>query len=123
MTAKTPRRRLLAAAALLGGSTTLAALLRGRGRKGLPHLSGEIDGRFRFPAGAQAVGRLCLKVAPTLLDEPSVRAFGDQPADWGGLSRRMGEDLDAGRTIAVRGWTLSLTEARIYALMALLARR
>jgi hypothetical protein len=85
------------------------------------------------PSGA--IGEACLRALPA--GGASVRLLArqilaDLPAASGGasartlarsLKARSRDDFRDGRIVSVDGWMLSLTEARLYALAMLLARR
>ena len=117
---------------LLGGGAVLAA--GGVGVLGL----GRDDGPSASPGATPAdealvaIGTRYLELVPEDRDiDRLVADLGldlDGPGDPGAaaseldeLSERIAADFEAGRTVAVDGWQLSVTEARLTALIALVA--
>lgn len=74
--------------------------------------------RFRFPSGAALIGRAYLELAPSHRDPQSLEPVLAASARPGALAALIDADLAAGRTLELRGWLVSLTEARLYALLA-----
>lgn len=110
------KRRVLLAGAGAGGAT-LAGLLA-LGRKSHRGAS-SLRGRFRVPGTPVAVGRRYLADNPAERDAAALRRAVEPEAGWTALASRMAADLDAGRTARVAGWVMSISEARLYALLAL----
>ena len=123
------RRSVLA---LLGGGAVLAA--GGVGVLGLGRDDGPSAGPGATPADEAlvAIGTRYLELVPEDRDiDRLVADLGldlDRPGDPGAaaseldeLSERIAADFEAGRTVAVDGWQLSMTEARLTALIALVA--
>lgn len=125
----TSRRRLLQfggllAAALLFGRRPLA---RPAGRDSLPE---RLAGLVRRRAEARILGRAYLgdhpeEANPTTLARLICAPAGEpaRPLDASDLrtavSGRVRGDFHEGRTVALHGWILSVTEARLYALTVL----
>jgi hypothetical protein len=70
-------------------------------------------------AHAKAVGRAYLAVAPAEASIDGLRALLGAETTAEALATRVRTDFGAGRVVVVEGWTLSLTEARACALIAL----
>lgn len=80
---------------------------------------------FRYPNSARAVGAAYLRLHPEVAAAERLTALlgADLGDDEGAalasrLAARQRADFGAGRTVVVEGWVLSLTEARICALLA-----
>ena len=80
---------------------------------------------FRYPDSARAVGAAYLRLHLEEADAERLTALlgADLGDDEGAalasrLAARQRADFGAGRTVVVEGWVLSLTEARICALLA-----
>lgn len=74
--------------------------------------------RFRFPAGVAVIGRAYLDLSPSHRDPRLLDPVLSASAQPGALAAMIDADLAANRTIELRGWLVSLTEARLYALLA-----
>jgi len=122
-----------AATALGLAAPALLAFVAGCGRESA--LARSLSGFFAHPEGARAVGREYLELA---LDEPDAnslleRLAGPQLRQWEALAAsdpaRLVQalrlqhrgDFAHERVVAIRGWVLSETEARLCALAALAA--
>lgn len=120
------RSLLLAMLAFLGGALLWrfgpgsGAVAGDRERRLASTLAG-----LTAPAAARRVGQQVLRAVPAWRDEAVLRAglFAEREAAGAArtLADEVRDDLAAGRVVAVNGWTLSETEARVYALAALRA--
>jgi len=122
-----------AATALGLAAPTLLAFLAGCGRESV--LAGSLSGFFADPQSARTVGWEYLKLSPDEKDADTVveRLAGPRRREWQALAAsdpdRLVQELhlqhrsDFGheRVVAIRGWVLSETEARLCALAALTA--
>ncbi|HEY8572611.1 hypothetical protein [Phenylobacterium sp.] len=75
------------------------------------------------PEGARRIGDAYLAAHPAARDAARLRAA-LMPGDWSAaalarLRSRVAADFRAGRVFAYRGWRLSDTEGRLFALVAL----
>lgn len=98
------RRQVLAALAVLaGGGAAQGAELPG------------VD-----PAGAKAIGEAYLAAHPAMRDAKALAAD-LLPAGWNAaqLREKVAADFASGRVFVHRGWRLSDTEGRLFALAAL----
>lgn len=111
------RRDVLVGAGLAAGGAALAAFvaLGGKPRRA----TATLGNRFRVPGSAVAIGRRYLDDHPAERDAEALRRAVLPEAGFVALQARMAADLDAGRTTTVGGWILSVSEARLYALLAL----
>ena len=132
-TAPVRRRRLLTAAACLP-AIALFSHLRPAGSAGACQtaLSALDD-----PGRAAGLGRACLAalpVRPTSADQLARTILGDDATNRGmpdldpaatrvSLRARIRREFAQGAVIGADGWILSLTEARLYALAAMVAHR
>jgi len=122
----TRRHALSVVAAALGSSFGLTLFPSPRKPVAAEALLGFLD-----PAGADAIGRACLAAIPpsqrsrewlrgAICADISLHAEMPAPPD---LARRLHDrvrrDFAEGNMVAVDGWHLSLTEARLYALAAM----
>ena len=120
-----------AATALGLAAPALAAFLAGCGRESA--LAQSLSGFFADPESARAVGREYLELSPDEADADTVleRLAGPQRREWEALAAsdpdRLAQalrlqhrsDFAHERVVAIRGWILSVTEARLCALAAL----
>jgi hypothetical protein len=135
MTARISRRRLLGAA-LGGGAVALAACSRpwrGLVRFVEPDVAARLAGAFHNRGSASVVGRRYLDArggppsVTRLADDVAAAVRGGRPAivdaDDDGLHELLADavrsDFRSDRVVDVDGWILSATEARLYALTAL----
>jgi hypothetical protein len=101
---------------------TLIAALAALGASGAASAAGPLDAID--PAGVEAIGKAWLAAQPRT---PPLRAleaelFPRGRADLTGLSARVRRDFREGRLFTYRGWRLSDTEGRLFALLALSRR-
>jgi hypothetical protein len=122
-----------ATAALGLAAPTLLALVAGCGRRSV--LARSLSGFFADPESARAVGREYLELAPDEADADTVleRLAGPRLRQWEAwaasdpdrlvqaLRLQHRGDFARERVVAVRGWVLSETEARLCALAVLAA--
>ena len=113
------RRRALRLGALLAGVAAGSAGVRAL----WSHVrrDGRLDDlrrRFRFPVGAAMVGRAYLDLSPRHRDLGLLEPVLSASAQPGALAAMIDDDLAADRTVQLRGWLISVTEARLYALLA-----
>jgi hypothetical protein len=119
--------RGLSAGAALSLSAPLAAALAACAREGA--LRGPLAGFFDAGGGAASVGREVLAARPEEADADTLvrrlvegerarfEALAADPVKLAALLReRHRADFESGRVLAVRGWILSDTEARLCAL-------
>ena len=99
---------------------------------GSPSLRAALAGFFEDRRSAASVGEEYLRLHPTEDDDAQLvrRLAGGREAEWERLAAsdpaafrervraRHRDDFAAGRTVALRGWVLSETEARLCALAA-----
>ncbi|MBW1683557.1 MAG: hypothetical protein JRS35_00690 [Deltaproteobacteria bacterium] len=123
-----------AATALGLAAPALLAFFAGCGRES--PLARSLSGFFADPESARAVGREYLELSPDMPDAAAVleRLAGSRLREWEALyasdpdrlaqSLRLqhGSDFAHERVVAIRGWVLSETEARLCALAELAAR-
>jgi hypothetical protein len=122
------------AATALGLATpALLAFFAGCGRESA--LARSLSGFFADPDSARAVGREYLELSPDEADPATVleRLAGAHLGEWEALASsdperlvqalrlQHREDFEHERVVAIRGWVLSETEARLCALAALAA--
>jgi hypothetical protein len=126
-------RQAGAATALGLAAPTLLAFLAGCGRESALALS--LSGFFADRESARAVGREYLERAPGERDADRVleQLAGPHLREWEALAasgsdrlaqmlrRQHRDDFAQERVVAIRGWVLSETEARLCALVALAA--
>jgi hypothetical protein len=108
-------------AAIPFGLMQRASLNLGQGRAWW-HAAGELREILLSPSAAM-MGKAYMELAPSEIDESSlVRGVGFDldRFSWAALERRIEGDFASGRTVRLDGWVLSLTEARLYALAALI---
>jgi hypothetical protein len=122
-----------AATALGLAAPTLLAFFAGCGRESA--LARSLSGFFADPESARAVGREYLELAPDEPDADAVleRLAGPRLREWEALAAsdpdrlvqalrlQHRSDFAHERVVAIRGWVLSETEARLCALAALAA--
>lgn len=121
----TRREFLVTAAAVLAGGT-LAATLQSCGGQDLTHVQAELGALL--PPEASAVGKAFLKVRPDESDTAAQALFDalhaagvdvvDPAALGDGLRELSRSDYATGRTVEVKRWLLSLTDARLCTLAA-----
>ena len=121
------RRQLFVGVVSVAVATLNAASVGWRVRPDASDIAARrIAGLFHDTASAAAVGRRYLARFPHERDSGfllrSVLA-GQTPATDDGLrfhlARRRQRDFEAGRVVVLEGWLLSLTESRLFALVAL----
>jgi hypothetical protein len=122
-----------AASALGLAAPALLALFAGCGRES--PLARFLSGFFADPDGARAVGREYLEISPDEPDADAVleRLAGARRREWEALAasdperlvqalrHQHRDDFAHERVVAIRGWVLSETEARLCAMAALSA--
>lgn len=129
------RRSVLLGALAWGGTVLLGAGLP-RPLRASERLASRVEWRlariFRASAGAREIGAAYLRSRPTEADRGAlVMLLANQPGDlarWRvtgtralrqDLAIRCCDDFARGRIVAIRGWVLSQTEARLCALATL----
>jgi hypothetical protein len=130
------RRRFVATALGVGGSVAVARIRPWSllAQFAPPSPAMRLVGLFAHPKSARAVGEAYLasapmdSAAPRLMDQLTTGLSGgrstiDEANDAELrelLVTRIGADFEKGRVVDVDGWILATTEARLYALAALL---
>ena len=114
---------IVARRTLLAVALALAVPFRRSAAEGA--LPARLAGLFRHPDSARAVGAAYLRQNPDEADAERLAALlgpdlgeSEGPALASRLAARQRADFTTGRTVVVEGWVLSLTEARICALLA-----
>ena len=77
---------------------------------------------FSRPESARAVGAACLRAMPGLADSSTLcrDLFPPSAQDWRiEFDRRSRSDFESGRVVSIEGWVLSVSEAKLCALVAL----
>ena len=137
MTKSISRRKILATVASTVLSLTFLPFRSARGSNAFPStrmLARALSGVLRNRRSARVVGQAYLRSLPGSVDveflldsmwrhEPGPhRSFHRLPTAEVRiiLQNKIRNDFAAGRTVVVRGWLLSQTEARLYAIAALL---
>ena len=127
------RRTFLVSAAAVGGGIGLGALIaRLPGDGGVATLVLDAAAALKDDPDVRAIGQAYLKHAPQENDKERLiellsvvtRAPEDGAGDDAGrlLRGRIRQDFEEDRTVSVKGWMLSVTEARIYALAVFIGR-
>ena len=122
------RREVLAAGLLLGGSAGLLPLLGACSDGSEAQPPDSLLDVFADPASLQGIGRLYLERFPDEADEKvllqalltGLEVLPDSRSDLRDhLRSRIEADFERGDVFALRGWVLSRTEGRLWALASL----
>ncbi len=82
----------------------------------------DLASRFRDLRGAEEIGRAYLETRPQEADPAVLTRLLEPERGWPALEARIRSDYRESRVIRLKGWPLSITEARLYAWTALRAR-
>ena len=116
----TDRRTFLSAALSLsvGGALTLVFACRRQGER-IVQAQVELSGHFRDLAAIGLVGREATRRLPEGEDAWQLRERIAPERGTPALQAEIRDQYARGETVLLRGWPLALTEARIYAFVAL----